>query len=29
MDNSKSLGIMAYIDNSPVMMEEFSWLYKS
>lgn len=29
MDSSKSLGIMTYIDNSPVMLEEFSWLYKS
>lgn len=28
-DNSKSLGIMAYIDNNPKMLEEFSWLYKS
>lgn len=28
-DSVKSLGIMAYIDNSEKMLEEFSWLYKS
>lgn len=28
-DDVKSLGIMVYVDNSPKMLEEFSWLYKS
>ncbi|WP_158783766.1 hypothetical protein [Pantoea sp. BAV 3049] len=28
-DDVKSLGIMLYVDNSPKMLEEFSWLYKS
>jgi hypothetical protein len=29
MSADKTLGIMAYIDNTPNMIQEFGWLYKS
>jgi hypothetical protein len=27
--NEKTLGILLYVDNSPIMLEDFSWIYKS
>ncbi len=27
--NDKTLGILLYIDNTPEMLEDFSWIYKS
>ena len=27
--SDKTLGILCYIDNSPTMLEDFSWIYKS
>jgi hypothetical protein len=29
MVSDKTLGILCYIDNSPTMLEDFSWIYKS